>query len=536
MDAQRITRQMDLMRKDRQRGEALTRDCFLHSFPERADGWGGDITDADSLKGKQADLLDPTATESGRTLAATIQGGTIPANSLWFGFDAEGDDAEAAQFLQNAERTVFANIHARNFDSEAYECLLDIVGGGALALFVDEHPEGGYRFQQWPLSQVFYSCSKPGGNPDIVFREYELSAAQAVQEFGGSKGGNKGVSDAITKAAEDEPTKLFKFIHAIQPRKIYVHGGVTSRNLPIESCHVEVGKNRICRESGYHEMPVIIARWRRIPRSEYPVGPMADALPAVKRLNKLMSMEMTSADIAICGMWIGVDDGVLNPRTVKVGPRVMIVANDTDSIKPLQTGANFQLSEHIATRLQQQIKTMLMADQMPPADGPVRSATEFHIRAQMLRQILGPMYGRMMSEFLRPLLERCFGIALRAGVLGPIPQSLQGKEVSIQFSSPLARAQLLEEVNAIDTFVQGTLVAAQEYPEALDSINIDEAQAVRAKALRVPPKVARTMEELAEYRNMKNDAAKAAQGQDMLQQLAMGAAGKAIETMGAQAA
>ena len=66
-------------------------------------------------------------------------------------------------------------------------------------------------------------------------------------------------------------------------------------------------------------------------------------------------MEKAAQDLAIAGMWIAQDDGVLNPRTVKVGPRRIIVANSTDSMKPLLTGSDFQVAFTAEERLQASI-------------------------------------------------------------------------------------------------------------------------------------------------------------------------------------
>jgi hypothetical protein len=120
-------------------------------------------------------------------------------------------------------------------------------------------------------------------------------------------------------------------------------------------------------------------------------------------------------------MWIAEDDGVLNPRTVKVGPRRIIV-NSTESMKPLLTGADFNVAFTAEERLQASIRKIMMADQLQPQDGPAMTATEVHVRVALIRQLLGPVYGRFQAEYLQPLVERCFGIAFRAGVFLPPPR------------------------------------------------------------------------------------------------------------------
>ena len=126
---------------------------------------------------------------------------------------------------------------------------------------------------------------------------------------------------------------------------------------------------------------------------------MFKALPDIEQLNRLVAMEDMAAELAVAGMWIAEDDGVLNPRAVKVGPRRIIVANSVDSMKPLMTGADFNVSFTKKAELQMQIRRALMADQMQPlgnaADRPDMTLGEVHARMALTRQVLGPMYGRI---------------------------------------------------------------------------------------------------------------------------------------------
>jgi hypothetical protein len=198
----------------------------------------------------------------------------------------------------------------------------------------------------------------------------------------------------------------------------------------------------------------------KIPESHYAVGPMFDALPDVRQLNQLKRMDLAGADIAISGMWIAKDDGVLNPRTIKVGPRKIIVANDTESMKPLLSGANWQLADVRISQLQASIRKMLMADQLSAQDGPAMTATEIHARIALIRQILGPMFGRMQSEYLTHLIELCFSHRVRAGIFPPPPDQLAGKPFTVKYISPLARSQNLEDVTAIQNAVAFILQVA----------------------------------------------------------------------------
>jgi hypothetical protein len=268
-------------------------------------------------------------------------------------------------------------------------------------------------------------------------------------------------------------------------------------------------------------MPVVVPRWMLIPDSVYAVGPVLDALPDAKTLNELCRMDLAAGDLAIAGMWIAEDDGVLNPRTVKVGPRKIIVANSVDSMKPLMTGSNFQYADAKIQRLQASIRKTLMADQLQAQDGPAMTATEVHVRVALIRQLLGPVYGRLQAEYLQPLIERCFGIAYRAGVLGQAPDSLAGRNFTVRYLSPLARSQKLEQVTAIDTLVAGAVQVAAETqdPSILDNIDMDAATRFKGEALSVPGEVLRTVAARDQLRQDRADRQQQAQQQE--QQAAM---------------
>lgn len=523
--ADKIVKRLAALKSLRRPHEEVWRECFDHTYPLRGSGFSSDVIDAQQGQTKRANLLDATATDAVRILASAIMSGLTPANSRWFQLDVGQESEDERRWLDDSAQVLWENIHMANFDAAAFEAVVDVVCAGWFALYIEEDPdEGGLRFHQWPLSSVYASTTDPCDGVDTVYRCFTLTAEQAVAEFGEDEEGIEGsksfgVSAKTAKLAKEKPDEKIEFVHAIYPRQTNVDNPRMARNMPVASVHIEVKEKRIVRESGYHEMPVIVPRWMLIPDSVYGIGPVFDALPDVKMLNELKRMELAAADLAIAGMWIAEDDGVLNPRTVKVGPRKIIVANSVDSMKPLQTGANFQLSETLTDQLQRAIRKVLMADQLQPQDGPAMTATEVHVRVNLIRQLLGPIYGRLQAEYLQPLIERCFGLAYRAGVFSPPPDSMAGREFSIRYISPLARAQKLEDVTAIERLHMNVANIAQVKPEVLDLIDEDAAVRVLSDALGVPTKVVRKTADVENLRQQRSQQQQAAQQQAQMAQV-----------------
>lgn len=510
--AAQIMRRKVALETLRQPHEQTWRDCFDYSFPERGDGFNGEKNDASTLQSKRARLMDSTSTDAGEILASAVMSGGTPSNSRWFGLSAGQDSDEEKLWFDNASEVMFTNIHASNFDSEGMDCALDLIAAGWFVLYISEGVDTGYHFEEWPLASCYITASKPGGMPDTLIRPYELTVEQAVNDFKN----DHGVSAKVTKMFDDgKLDEKVKFCQSIYPRGAEA-AGAHAKNMPFSSCHIEVDSKTLVRESGYHECPFVAPRWAKLPGSAYAVGPMFRALPSIKQINRLVYLEDTNLDMAVSGMWIAEDDGVLNPRTVKVGPRKIIVANSVDSMKALKSGADFNLSFSKKENLQAEIRRTLRADQLAPQDGPVRTATEVHVRVQMIRQLLGPIYGRMQTEWYKPMIDRCFGIAFRAGALGVPPQSLAGRIASATFQSPMAKAQKQEEVNAVETSLAavGQIALATQDPGVWDSIDIEESIKIILDGRGAPARVGRSKEDIQAIRDSRAKAQQQAQQQE----------------------
>ncbi|MFW1981484.1 portal protein, partial [Acinetobacter baumannii] len=107
-----------------------------------------------------------------------------------------------------------------------------------------------------------------------------------------------------------------------------------------------------------------------------------------------------SAEISTLGMYVGKDDGTFNPRTVRFGGGKIIVVNEIDALKRIDDGKGYQGGVDLLAHLQGAIRKKMMADQLQPADGPALTATEVHVRVDLIRQHLGPLYGRWHAELL----------------------------------------------------------------------------------------------------------------------------------------
>lgn len=448
-------------------------------------------------------LFDSTAIQANTLLAASLQG-TLTSPSLpWFSIklrDKElNENEDVARFLEDTARRMYDAFNDSNFNTEVHEMYLDLTSIGTGCLFVEESKKGfdtdGVHFNTLHCAEFFIQ-ENINGYVDTVYRRYKMTARQAAQEFGEDVVGEK-----IVEALKKKPEQQFTFIHAVEPTEDYkrAHGvqqGMTQ--LPFHSCHVCEEDKMVLRTGGYNEFPYLVPRWSKATGEIYGRSPSYNALPDIKTLNKAVEIGLKAWAKAIDPPLLVQDDGVIGRvRTTPAG--ITVIRND-GAIKPLQVGSNWQITDLKEGQLRTAIRQAYYSDQLQLQEGPQMTATEVQVRYELMQRLLGPTLGRFQSEFLNPLIERMFGIMLRAEALMPLPEVIQGAKIDIEYVGPLARSQRMEEANAIDKLYQLAMMVGQIDPAVMQNINHDAAIRLRAELLGVPKTIMRGTDEVQDMR------------------------------------
>src|SRR3546814_2472258 len=123
------------------------------------------------------------------------------------------------------------------------------------------------------------------------------------------------------------------------------------------------------------------------------------------------------------------------------------------------------------------------------------TAEEVRTRVDMIRKLVGPVYGRLQAEYIKPMIDRCFGLAYRAGIFKPAPQSLRGRSFSVRYVSPTARAQKLDAVMAIQQVFAAAEQMVPYEPGIMDELDTVKALAVYIEGLGAPESIRRDAED-----------------------------------------
>ena len=134
-------------------------------------------------------------------------------------------------------------------------------------------------------------------------------------------------------------------------------------------------------------------------------------------------------------------------------------------------------------------------------------------------RLLGPVLGRLQSELLKPLIDRAFSLILRKNLFRPAPEFLAGKDIEIEYVSPLAKAQKSTELQSIMRAIEIMGSLANVAP-VFDHINMDKLVRHLADIVGVPQKILKPQSQLNAERQQKEQQQQQMQQMQQLQQVA----------------
>ena len=538
MNAQQILKRLSQLKSERIKHEATWKDCYKYCAPERQQSFQDVAATGLETERKTArnELYDTTACEGIQLLTSSVYSGTTSPVSVWFksvpsGLDTPSTLTEGEQWLETVDQFIFRNVHSSNFDSEIVDFLTDLIVAGWAVLYVDtDREKGGYTFNTWSIGNCYISSSQANGLIDTVYREFELTAEQIVSEYGIDN-----VSDKVKTASEKKPDQKFTLVQAIFPRDKQLvkgeEGKRINKAMPIASYTIESNTKHILIESGFEEFPLVVSRFRKLPESHYGIGMANMVLADVKTVNQLMKLSLQTAELNLGGLWVAQHDGVVNPHTLRIRPNAIISANSVDAIKRLDTGsASIGIGLDFLQHFQAKIKRTLMSDALSDNRAQPLTATEVQARVNVYRNQLGSIFSRLQAEYLQTLLDRCWGLAMRSGVLPPAPEELmQASKISFSFINPMAASAKLEWVTSTQNLMMNIGQMAQIDQTVMDNVNLDAMVQIMADGLNVPKEAIRTSDEIAELRQLKQEQQQAMQEQQAQQAMMSQMGGTALE-------
>lgn len=368
-----------------------------------------------------ATLFDATASDAADNLAASIYSLLTPPESLWVSLVPEGPDSPDAVAATMALR---ANLNDSNFYTTIHQCYMDLIILGTACLFMAENPIGAasaFSFTAIPMRDIAILNG-------AVFHTATMPAREVMEKYP-SWTPPANLRDTI-KQDPETPLRLVQSLIGTDFVAWLDVGGDIENNI------VATGK--------FETNPYIIFRWSVASGELYGRGPVLRALPDIKTANKVVELVLKNATIAVSGIWQADDDGVINLSNINLTPGAIIPkAVGSSGLTPLATGADFDVSQIILKDLRERIRHALLADRLGLLSEKEMTATEILARNADMVRILGATYGRLLHEFIRPLVERGLQILSRRGVIDKIRLH---SDAELKYIAPITKMVIAENM------------------------------------------------------------------------------------------
>ena len=464
----------------------ILEECYEYALPQKESFF----TESQGRR-RTNRIFDETAVVGVQEFASRLQAGIVPNYARWADFvagtDVPPEEAkELNEVLDQVTDYVFEVLQASNFSQEVHESFLDMALGTGVLLVEEGDAVNPIRFRAIPLPQVWLT-SGHDDRVDHVFRRRvirmkEIQIAYPEAQF----------SEKMMMDLNKNPDKECEIIEVVYrnyqntKEEEYIFCAISKEYE--EKLHGETFKGR-------GSNPYLVYRWSKCAGETYGRGPLMNALPAVKVANLTIEMILENAQMSISGMYQVEDDGVINVDNIALIPGTIIPkAAGSQGLTPIPQAGNFQVSDLVLNDMRQNIKKALYNDMLgnPNVKTPM-SATEVAERQADLSRQIGSAFGRLQSELVNPLLERIVYILKKQGRI-KLPK-VNGKEVKIVSTSPLAQAQHQSDVATVDRFLG--MIQGRVGPELTNIlIKQDEVAKFVAKKLGIPENLIRSTEEM----------------------------------------
>lgn len=482
---------------------------------------------------RHSNIIDSSATRYSRGLSAGMMSYNNSQARPWFALTLA--DVELSEFhpvkvwLKKVSQIMHRVLHGGNSYRTMHKMYDEMIAFGTAVSIM--RPDFENVLWHYPVTNgQFVLADNARGEIDVCYREFQMTCAQMVEEFG-----LDAVSPQVKNAWTDGKNLEARFtvIHGIEPRRRENRDPMRrdGKNKRYRSVYFEPGGEgeKLLREDGFDEFPVLAPRWDTTGGDVYGNGPGFECLGHIKQLQLMAEQEAKAIEY-------GVEPPLQGPHSLKDQdvnrlPGGFTTVNSSNPADKVQEMWRVQLDlNHLLISkndVRQQIRESFYADLFQAfvgLDSTQRTAEEIKARAEEKMLLLGPVTAAIQREMHGPLLDQLFKELLTGGALPPPPEELSGAQLNIEYVSVLAQAQKAIGANSMDRFMFAVGQLSAIKPDALDKVDTDRWVEHYADRLGIDPDEIVPGEHVALIRQKRNEANAAKEQALMMEQQANTAA------------
>ena len=461
-----IIQKTDELKSRRMNFERLWQEVSELVLPRKADFTA--VQAQGAKRGRR--LFETTAVNAAELLAAGLHGLMTNPAGKWFSLTVaeSGKTPEIAEWLVKAEQVLADEIvrPSAGFATNIHEVYLDLAVLGTAGLYVGwDEKNNSLLFQSRFLGELFLE-ENAAGQVDRIYRVFKMSLEKIVQTWGKSV-----VSENLLAAYESgtQAQREFEVIHAVFPNDSFEKGGAFQK--PVFSVYVLKDERTVLFSGGFEEMPLFVARWSKACSEVYGRSPAISALPDIKMLQEMMKETIIAAQLANRPPLMVRDDDQFSPAATVPGG---IIRYTGEAPKAFVSGANSGVGLDIMNEIRQRIRAAFYNDRLMNTENVQMSATEVLQRAEEKMRLMGPVFGRLQTELLSPMMTRVFGLLVRHGRIA-LPEGVDCRDMRVEYVSPMSLAQKHLQAQAVMRTLELAGGLLQIQPEAASVFNASEA-------------------------------------------------------------
>lgn len=424
------------------------------------------------------ETYDTTARRAALILANGLASLVCPREEIWFEyqppFALRGND-EATRFYRKVSEIARELLEASNFYEEIQECLIESPVFGTTALYIGEMDDDGLYFLNQPI-KTYYISEDHRHRVNCMIRDLHYTAQQAADEYG-EKALPSEIKEKLKRA--DGKTETFEFIHIIYPNK-------DKKGKPYLSKVIHEKTQTDISSTELEEFPFAVHRYRRHGRCVWGFGPGAIAKGDPRQVNFLNQMIDAGTEKAVFPPIIAPNnlEGEIGLGALEITYVDPTDPNSASILREWTSQGRLDIANARLADKRQQIEQAFHVDLFQmfanrQGSQPLSATEANYVAGEKLSQF-SPVFGRLVSEMLDPILKRVFGLIIRNGFIREIPDSvtaeINGKRRGVASPSLLYKNKIML---AMQERQNGSLMQymglAQPllavYPEAADVLN-----------------------------------------------------------------
>lgn len=432
-------------------------------------------------------IVDPTGTQAMHRCSAGLMQGSASPSRPWFKLKPalvprELADAAALAWFEEVEDRMYVILGRSNFYEAMAQQYEDLVTFGTGPMIIYEDEQDVIRCYV-PCCGEYFIASSSANRVEPLYRLFVMTTSAIVEMFGLENCPPEVQQMWREKGGQLEVERVVA--HSIEPNFEIANGtfgdiGVIPGDFTWREVYWLYGASSEYPLSmrGFTDQPHVVPRWATTSNDAYGRSVGMDVLPDIMQLQVMTRRLAEAIEKQVRPPMLASMELKNEPSSQLPGHLTYVNSLSAEKgMRPIFT-VTPEIKEMMENmkEIQLRIKTGFFNDLFMMLEGQTKDMTAYEVaqRTQEKMQVLGPVTERIQNEDLGPKIKRVFRVMERKGLLPPLPDSLKGVPLGIEYIGMLTIAQRATATGALERFAatMGNMQAAD--PTVSDLWDRDE--------------------------------------------------------------